>query len=60
MGANINPFMLQSLLAQAAGNAQRCGQSTGEMSATGYVLIAAVFHLGGKICVSGTGAIFQF
>ena len=46
-------FARENLQADAARDAQRCGQAAGKVSAARAVLIAAVFDLGGVVRVTG-------
>ena len=59
VGAHPDAIFFQPLLAEASRNAQRCRQTAGEMTAAGYVLIAAVFDLGGVVGMAGPGAVHE-
>ena len=52
-GDDRDPLPLQKLLADAAGNAERCCQPPGEVSAAGIVLVAAVFYRSGIVRMAG-------
>ena len=56
--SDANSHLLQPLLAQPACDAERCGEPTGEMSAAGGVLEAAILNLGGVVRMTGPGAVF--
>ena len=59
VGTDVDAHFLQPLLAQAAGDAQGSGETTREMAAACYILIAAVFHLRGVVGVTGTGDVVE-
>ena len=57
VGGNLNTHAFQPLFAHATCNTKSSREPTREMSATGYILIAAVLHLRSKIGVPGAGDI---
>ena len=60
MCASYDSFVFKNLRRYSTGKNKRCGYSSGEVTASGVVLEAAVFDLGSVIRVAGAQQIRRF